>query len=154
MSNEIIPLSEELLALLGSGEINALGLPKHEIFLLDIVVAGTTFCPVVPALRAELLPETMLRMVRCPDNEHDRYAIAIYYKENRIGYVPRELNLVISRLMDAGLFQRGGKIRRLREVTNVTHRCLHVEVVAKKPPNGSGFRRGLDNHEFLVCFSH
>ena len=54
----------------------------------------------------------------------------------------------------AGLFQRGGKVRRLREVTNVTHRCLHVEVVAKKPPNGSGFRRGLDNHEFLVCFSH
>lgn len=129
MSNEIIPLSEELLALLGSGEINALGLPKHEIFLLDIVVAGTTFCPVVPALRAELLPETMLRMVRCPDNEHDRYAIAIYYKENRIGYVPRELNLVISRLMDAGkeFYARVVEVKQLNEWTRIATKIFMVE---------------------------
>ncbi len=129
MSNEIIPLSEELLALLGSGEINALGLPKHEIFLLDIVVAGTTFCPVVPALRAELLPETMLRMVRCPDNEHDRYAIAIYYKENRIGYVPRELNLVISRLMDAGkeFYARVVEVKQLNEWTRIASKIFMVE---------------------------
>lgn len=129
MSNEIIPLSEELLALLGSGEINALGLPKHEIFLLDIVVAGTTFCPVVPALRAELLPETMLRMVRCPDNEHDRYAIAIYYKENRIGYVPRELNLVISRLMDAGkeFYARVVEVKQLNEWTRIAAKIFMVE---------------------------
>lgn len=129
MSNEIIPLSEELLALLGSGEINALGLPKHEIFLLDIVVAGTTFCPVVPALRAELLPETMLRMVRCPDNEHDRHAIAIYYKENRIGYVPRELNLVISRLMDAGkeFYARVVEVKQLNEWTRIAAILFMVE---------------------------
>lgn len=129
MSNEILPLSEELLALLGSGEINALGLPKHEIFLLDIVVAGTTFCPVVPALRAELLPETMLRMVRCPDNEHDRYAIAIYYKENRIGYVPRELNLVISRLMDAGkeFYARVVEVKQLNEWTRIATKLFMVE---------------------------
>lgn len=129
MSKEIIPLSEELLALLGSGEINALGLPKHEIFLLDIVVAGTTFCPVVPALRAELLPETMLRMVRCPDNEHDRYAIAIYYKENRIGYVPRELNLVISRLMDAGkeFYARVVEVKQLNEWTRIAAKIFMVE---------------------------
>ena len=43
MSNEIIPVSPELLALIGTEGINALGLPKREIFLLDIVVAGTTF---------------------------------------------------------------------------------------------------------------
>ena len=129
MSKEIIPLSEELLALLGSGEINALGLPKHEIFLLDIVVAGTTFCPVVPALRAELLPETMLRMVRCPDNEHDRYAIAIYYKENRIGYVPRELNLVISRLMGAGkeFYARVVEVKQLNEWTRIAAKIFMVE---------------------------
>ena len=129
MSNEIIPLSEELLALLGSGEINALGLPKHEIFLLDIVVAGTTFCPVVPALRAELLPETMLRMVCCPDNEHDRHAIAIYYKENCLGYVPRELNLVISRLMDAGkeFYARVVEVKQLNEWTRIAAKIFMVE---------------------------
>ena len=46
MKHEIIPVSPELLALIGTEGINALGLPKREIFLLDIVVAGTTFCPV------------------------------------------------------------------------------------------------------------
>ena len=54
----------------------------------------------------------------------------------------------------ASLFQRGRKVRRLSEVTNVTHRCLHIEVVTEEPPNGSSFRRRLDNHEFLVFFSH
>ena len=102
MSNEIIPVSPELLALIGTEGINALGLPKREIFLLDIVVAGTTFCPIVQGLYPTLLPDTVLRMVRQPQNEHDENAIAIYYEEHRIGYVPQELNLVISRLMDAG----------------------------------------------------
>ena len=37
-----------------------------------------------------------------PQNKHDENAIAIFYEKTRIGYVPRELNLVISRLMDAG----------------------------------------------------
>ena len=55
MKHEIIPVSPELLALIGTEGINALGLPKREIFLLDIVVAGTTFCPVVQELYPCLL---------------------------------------------------------------------------------------------------
>ena len=93
---------------------------------------GSEMCirdSVVPALRAELLPETMLRMVRCPDNEHDRYAIAIYYKENRIGYVPRELNLVISRLMDAGkeFYARVVEVKQLNEWTRIAAKLFMVE---------------------------
>lgn len=37
-----------------------------------------------------------------PDNQYDKNAIALYFDDTRIGYVPRELNLIISRLMDAG----------------------------------------------------
>ena len=44
----------------------------------------------------------VLRMQRQPTNKHDKNAIAILYEKIRIGYVPRELNLIISRLMDAG----------------------------------------------------
>ena len=84
MSNEIIPVSPELLALIGTEGINALGLPKREIFLLDIVVAGTTFCPIVQEIYPTLLPDTVLRMVRQPQNEHDENAIAIYYEEHRM----------------------------------------------------------------------
>lgn len=102
MSNELIKLDEKLLALLGTSGTNALGLPKREIFLLDIVVAGTTHCDEIYDVEPHLEKGTVLRMVRRPDNKHDEKAIAIFYDKTRIGYVPRTLNLIISRLMDAG----------------------------------------------------
>lgn len=46
MNGGLIQLDDNLLALIGTGGINSIGLPKREIFLLDIVVAGTTFCEV------------------------------------------------------------------------------------------------------------
>ena len=129
MSNEIIPVSPELLALIGTEGINALGLPKREIFLLDIVVAGTTFCPIVQELYPTLLPDTVLRMVRQPQNEHDENAIAIYYEEHRIGYVPQELNLVISRLMDAGkeFYARVVLVKKIHEWVCISAKLFMIE---------------------------
>ena len=37
-----------------------------------------------------------------PKNRYDKNAIALYYNKVHVGWVPMELNLVISRLMDAG----------------------------------------------------
>lgn len=129
MSHEIIPVSEELLALIGTQGINALGLPKREIFLLEIIVAGTTFCPIVRALYPSLPPDTVLRMVRQPHNEHDEYAIALYYEEHRIGYVPQELNLVISRLMDAGkeFYARVVTVRRINDWIRISAQVFMIE---------------------------
>ena len=129
MSNEIIPVSPELLALIGTEGINALGLPKREIFLLDIVVAGTSFCPIVQELVPTLLPNTVLRMVRQPHNEYDENAIAIYYEEHRIGYVPQELNLVISRLMDAGkeFYARVVLVKKIHEWVRISAKLFMIE---------------------------
>jgi hypothetical protein len=41
-------------------------------------------------------------MKREPKNKYDEFAIAIYCSVTEIGYVPAQLNLVCSRLMDAG----------------------------------------------------
>lgn len=41
-------------------------------------------------------------MIRKPHNEYDEQAIALYYGDVHIGFVPQALNLIISRLMDAG----------------------------------------------------
>ena len=98
----LAPLDAKLLALLGTGGVNNLGLPKREIFLLDIVVAGTTHCDEISDVAPTLSEGTLLRMVRKPKNEYDAHAIAIYHHDTRIGWVPQELNLIISRLMDAG----------------------------------------------------
>jgi hypothetical protein len=46
--------------------------------------------------------EQVLTMKREPANQYDKHAIALYVDEVRVGYVPANLNLVCSRLMDAG----------------------------------------------------
>ena len=102
MDNQIAKVSPELLEMMGSKLPNSLQPFSREIFLLDIVVAGTTHCPEIDKVFPHLEKDLVLRMQRQPDNKYDENAIAIYYEKIRIGYVPRELNLIISRLMDAG----------------------------------------------------
>ena len=102
METGITKLTPELLVLIGTGGVTALAPFTREIFLLDIVVAGTSFCQEIDELEPHLVAEKVLKMVRHPKNIHDELAIGIYLEDKRIGWVPRELNEVISRLMDAG----------------------------------------------------
>jgi hypothetical protein len=101
MDNQIIPISDSLLALL-SGESGELTPFTREIYLLDIIVAGTTYCNEIGTLAPLIKEGTVLRMLRDPNNEYDEMAIGIYLDKTRIGWIPMELNLIISRLMDAG----------------------------------------------------
>lgn len=101
MDNQIIPISDSLLALL-SGESGELTPFTREIYLLDIIVAGTTYCNDISAVAPLIKEGTVLRMLRDPNNEYDEMAIGIYLDKTRIGWIPMELNLIISRLMDAG----------------------------------------------------
>lgn len=102
MYNQIVKISPELLEMMGSRLPNSLQPFSREIFLLDIVVAGTTHCKKIYKIYPNLEPGQVLRMQRHVKNRYDKCAIAIYFEKTRIGWVPRELNLVISRLMDAG----------------------------------------------------
>lgn len=103
METGIVKLTPELLALFSGAENSNTLVPfTREIFLLDIIVAGTSFCESMPQIAEQLSTGTVLKMVRAPQNPYDSQAIGIYYEETRIGWVPKELNLIISRLMDAG----------------------------------------------------
>lgn len=103
METGIVKLTPELLALFaGSGNGNALAPFTREVFLLDITVAGTGFCEKIDEVFPKLQLETVLKMQRDPKNRYDENAIGIYYDDIRIGWVPRTMNTVISRLMDAG----------------------------------------------------
>jgi len=101
MSQELVKISPQLLALLqGSGQdLKPFG---REIFLLDIIVAGTSHCQIIEELAEDIHDGTMLNMLRDPGNEYDPMAIGLYLDKRRVGWVPMELNVVISRLMDAG----------------------------------------------------
>jgi hypothetical protein len=101
MNESILPVTPGLLALLSQPN-TGISPFKQEIFLLEIVVAGTSFCKEAATIEPAILPEKILTMKREPNNQYDQFAIAIYCDNIRLGFVPAEMNLVCSRLMDAG----------------------------------------------------
>jgi len=78
----------------------------QEIFLIECHIAGTTQTTHIKAiekLTANLGPGSLVRFQREPQNPHDSLAILILNEQDRkIGYVPREKNEILARLMDAG----------------------------------------------------
>ena len=102
MNNSIVKLSPELLSIIGHGTEMSLQPFSREIFLLEITVAGTSYRDEIYDVEPLLKKGTILKMIRHPHNEYDELAIAIYYEDIQIGWVPRRMNEVISRLMDAG----------------------------------------------------
>lgn len=76
---------------------------ERDIFLFDAFVASTTHIDHIEAIQEELAIGDKLVFFREPDNPHDSQAIRIETIDRvKIGYIPREDNIIFSRLMDAG----------------------------------------------------
>ncbi len=101
MNSSILPVTPGLLALLSNVE-NGIRPFTQEIFLLEIVIAGTSYCNDLESVEDKIISEKVLTMKRDPKNKFDEFAIAIYCDNIRIGFVPADMNVVCSRLMDAG----------------------------------------------------
>lgn len=80
-----------------------LALPfSKELLLLETHVAGTGHYR-ASSLKEPLKQGDYLVLKREPKNPHDELAISIETQDGvRLGYVPRDENSVIARLMDAG----------------------------------------------------
>ena len=75
----------------------------REILLLESHVVGTGFVKDIVKKTQSIVPGDILPLRREPQNHYDTRAIQVLNgKEERIGYVPRVDNTVLSRLMDAG----------------------------------------------------
>ena len=46
-------------------------------------------------------PNEELKAVREPDNPYDRYAVALYKENRRVGYIPRTNSRIIASLLDS-----------------------------------------------------
>ena len=76
---------------------------EHDIFLFDSQVAGTSFIEGIKELEPHLKIDDRLEFFREPNNPYDAKAIVIKNTDGiKVGYVPREDNVIFSRLMDAG----------------------------------------------------
>ena len=90
------------------------GLPKpfvREVELLNCNIAGTTFLD-LNEIEPDLKKHQLLMLIREPKNENDDKAILILTEDGqKLGYVPKKKNEVLSNLMDAGklLFGRLNK---------------------------------------------
>ncbi len=99
-NQSLIKVNASLLAALSKGSLS-LNVLSKDILALECLVAGTSFRKLkeVEPLLQHPVP---LEMKREAANEYDEFAIALYFKADKIGYIPRDKNEVIARLMDAG----------------------------------------------------
>ena len=75
-----------------------------EIFLIETHVAGTSHVA-IREIEPGLALESTLILRRETNNPHDALAILILADDGRkLGYVPRDRNEILARLMDAGKF--------------------------------------------------
>ena len=105
MSKDIVPINPRLIELLtGSFGENGLPLPYvQEIFLMKCHIAGTSYRENIKEVEKGLQEKDLLVFKRETDNRYDKLAILILdTKGQKLGYVPRDRNEVIARLMDAG----------------------------------------------------
>ena len=88
------------------GNNGELTIPKpfeKDIFLFDTYVAGTTHIEGIEELESHLNTDDRLEFFIEPDNQYDKQAIVIKTVDGvKIGYVPRQDNVIFARLMDAG----------------------------------------------------
>lgn len=86
-----------------NGEISIPRPFEKDIFLFDTYVAGTTHIESIEELEPHLNVDDRLAFFREPDNRYDTQAIVIKTVDGvKIGYVPKQDNVIFARLMDAG----------------------------------------------------
>jgi HIRAN domain len=99
-NGSLIKVNSGLLSALSAGQLN-IDVFRKEILVLECLVAGTSFRK-LDKVEAELLCTVQLEMKREAQNEFDEFAIALFFTDVKVGYIPRDKNEVIARLMDAG----------------------------------------------------
>jgi len=64
-------------------------------------IAGFTYYD-GPEVFSELKIGTELQLVQEPDNRYDPKAVAIYFEDKKLGFIPRSNNNEISKLLEMG----------------------------------------------------
>ena len=113
--NEIASItSSELAGLIFSPFGSEVSKPfSRQIFLTHMYLNGSNYVKNIRKLLDELEIGDRVQLLREPKNEYDELAIVVKDSNgNKLGYIPRNNNHIVARLMDAGKLLYG-------EITNI-----------------------------------
>lgn len=99
-TQSLIKVNPGLMSALSKGTLS-IDVFAREIVVLECLAAGTSFRK-LDKVQDDLKETVQLEMKRKGHNEFDRFAIALWFKKTKVGYIPKEKNEVLARLMDAG----------------------------------------------------
>ncbi|MDO5823378.1 HIRAN domain-containing protein [Methanobrevibacter sp.] len=74
----------------------------EDIYLITVDVAGLHYIENIDEIIPKIKEKSNLELVREKNNKFDANAILVLFNGEKIGYVPREHNLILANLMDAG----------------------------------------------------
>ena len=104
--NEIIPIdNSNITAIINAQKLGLdIGKPfSRQIYLISARIAGSFYVDDIEDLVDKIDTGSKLKFVREPDNKYDKLAIHVKDPDgNKLGYVPRDDNPILARLMDAG----------------------------------------------------
>lgn len=96
---------------------------KQEVWLTSRYIAGFQYYR-GPDIENLLKIDDTLVLKRERDNLHDFYAVEVYYGSNKLGYLSREENSVVARMMDQNINIKG----RITEINTDLPVCRRVKM--------------------------
>ena len=106
---------KRLIGVAGFGMFNLQAIiPKRRIYLQQFFVAGFRYYKGMELLDF-MHSNDLLELKREPDNEFDKNAVALYWQQEKIGFVPAEMNELLARLIDAKALPLLGMITHLNK---------------------------------------
>lgn len=103
----------------------------QKIPLLNTFVRGFRYYEGPSLLRA-LKKEKKVQLVRDYENLYDEHAIAVFFHEKKIGYLPAEKNLLLSKILDFQLLDLSGEVLRVEPKAKEWEQ-LYIGVYTTKP---------------------
>lgn len=103
--------------------------PRRRLILQESPLAGYQYhraAAIWPFLRVG----EKLHLRREPSNPHDRYAIAVWFRNEHLGYIPQRENRTLAKLMDQGERPEASIIRLLDEANPWRKIRIRVEMRA------------------------
>ena len=85
----------------------------------------------LPLVFNKLKVGTLLTLRTEPENRYDEYAIAIYFKKHKIGFVPATENQQLSKLLQAGVNVFEARVQTIKPDAHPAHQIRVVLYIVK-----------------------